>query len=240
MKENVGKYETGLMKAFSRAAERPELSDCDFLEAILRERPDLKGKPAYFPAQGQFGFSIFIGNEVFKGPRANVARWFDNESDMLQLLQGRGLPVPEVTCVGKESYFYGMTRMPGVTLETELPHMTFGQKQALAEEVSDFMIKMARALPRHDGLYATQGDLREGNILVDPETKKLSAVIDFGLAEFVPKEMLRANHMRFATFRMLVEGLLEKKKAALRDSPPEARPTSTYDRSLLMWHDRPF
>src|SRR5690348_10798918 len=151
-----------IKEAFTRAASKPEgSSSIDFLEAILRERPDLQDKMAYFPEQGIWGHVVFIGNEVFKGPIA--AKWiraFDWECQVLQQSAGKGLPVPEVTYVGKEAVFFGMRRMPGVVLgEDFCDRLTQDEQRILAKDIVSFIMDMAQALPLRDGKFAGHGDL---------------------------------------------------------------------------------
>ncbi len=213
-----------LRHIFGRAAQAPIGSGNQFLEAIMNERPDLKGQTAYFPEQGCFGYTVFIGDEVFKGPRsAGLAKNFEHEPDALQELEGKGLPVPRVTCRGKDAFFYGMTRLEGVTFESVQKKMTEGELQGLAEEVTDFMIDMARKLPRKNGLYAMQGDLREPNILVDAVTKKLTGIIDFGMVCNVTKDDLKPRFVSDGHFREMLTKALERKKAALPDTPKNTK-----------------
>ncbi len=222
---------SGCSASFNSSAAKPEGSGNRFLEAILEERPDLKDRTAYFPEQGSFGYTVFIGDEVFKGPRHSMyiddigkyVREFEHEADVLQELEGKDLPVPRVTCRGKNTVFYGMTRLPGVGFDGVQYSMTEEQLKNLAEEVADFMMDMAKKLPRGNGLYAMQGDLREPNILVDPDTKKLSGIIDFGMACNVTKDDLVPRWIKNYTFKELVRKALDKKKAALPDSPAGAK-----------------
>ena len=190
-----------IRKAFKRAAIKPEgTSGVDFVEAILRERPDLRGQPVSFPTFGAVAHTVFIGNEVFKGPKED---WgipgFDREYKVLQKLDGKGLPVPKVTCVGKEFIFFGMTRMPGVPLGKDFCDRLTGEEQrALARDIAGFMIDMALALPARNGEFALHKDLQYHNILIDPDTKRLSAIIDFGKADggdYAPKDSL-PDHIR--------------------------------------------
>lgn len=216
-----GRPTTILTKAFARAGAAPDgPKPKDLLEAIYEERPDLKGQPVLFPSQGKLGFTVIIGDEVFKGPNSErTAGNFDVESDILQELMGKGLPVPEITCVGKKSIFYGMTRMEGVPLRPLEHSMPPEELQRIAEDVADFMIRMALALPRESGLLATQGDLWETNILIDPETKRLSGIIDFGLAHDVTKADLVPKNIMHPRFRQMVTEALEARKGELPDTP---------------------
>lgn len=208
------------LKAFNRAAEKPEASSTNFVEAILDERPDLNGQPVYVPSQGQFGYTVFIGDEVFKGPNSPItAQVFDAEPAILQELAGKGLPVPEVTTTGRKTIFYGMTRLPGIPLESVERKLSTEALKSLAAEVADFMIGMALALPRRNGLLATQGDLREANILIDPDTKKLAGIIDFGLAHDVTKNDLMPEWTEYAPFKRMVREALDKRKGELPDTP---------------------
>jgi predicted Ser/Thr protein kinase len=214
-----------LRKAFARAAAKPDgTSDIDFLEAILREREDLREKidkgelTAYFPDQGMWSHTVFIGDEVFKGPNTESLVYdFDAEAEILQELEGKGLPVPRVTCIGQQTVFFGMTRLPGVTFKSVMQKMTPQQLLDLADDVADFMISMALALPREAGLFATQGDQREPNILVDPLTKKFCGIIDFGLARNVKKEALKPDWVEDMNFREMLKQALGQRKSKLPD-----------------------
>lgn len=183
-----------IRRAFLRASTKQEgvTSAGDFLEAILRERPDLKGKGAYFPEQGANAYTVFIGNEVFKGPKdSHMLSWFDEEHKFLKKIEGKGLLVPKVTYVGKEAVFFGMTRMPGVELSMFAfdKDWTLNEQRTLVKEVIDFFVDLAQALPWIDGrLFAVHNDLHEGNILINPKTKKISAVLDFGTISYVDKD----------------------------------------------------
>lgn len=147
----------------------------------MHERPDLIGQPAYIPGQGRNGYTVIIGDEVFKGPlNRESAMFIENEAANLRLLEEKGVPAPRVTCVGKNSVFFGMTRTSGVPLACVLGDMTEEQQIELAREIVDREITMAKALPPVPGKFTCHGDLVAGNIMVDPETFKLTGLIDFG------------------------------------------------------------
>lgn len=174
-----------IREAFNRAGAKPEgSSNIDFLEAILLERPDLAGQTAYFPGQGQKGHVVIIGNEVFKGPqrlKGEPRNDFETECKYLREMEGKGLPVPTITTVGKDFIFIGMTKAPGVLMGGGFEHdLTTEQQEQLAKDLIGFVISMAHALPTQGGKYAMHDDLWYNNIFIDPETKRLSGVIDFG------------------------------------------------------------
>ena len=199
------------MQAFARSAAKPEgTSSNDFLEAILREREDLREKInngemiAYVPQYGKGEHKVIIADknfehaEIFKGPRVadNAFNRFFGEADWLEKLGGRGLPVPKVTCRGKESLFFGMEYLTDPLLDSVLDEMTQEQLQVLATDVVNFLIGMANSAPR-DNLFPHHRDLHERNVLVDKHTKRLVAVLDFGVyvdggkgVEYVPKVAL--------------------------------------------------
>lgn len=54
------------------------------------------------------------------------------------------------------------------------------EKQNLAKDLINFVIEMAHALPTQDGKFAMHDDLWNANIIIDPVTKRLAGVIDFG------------------------------------------------------------
>jgi len=222
-------------EAFSRAAAKPEgISGIDFLEAILRERPDLRelverderegGLRPEFRDEGWCSHVIIIGNEVFKAPKnADFIRDFDKEPALLQEMKGKGLPVPEVTYIGKESVFFSMTKMPGDSLDTLIRKMSMHEMQRLAEDVVDFMIDMAKALKRPPGLFALQGDLKESNIFVDPVTKRLTGIIDFGMATDVPKNYFGPRNTEDGEFRYMINEILLKRRTELPSAPVHSR-----------------
>jgi len=187
------------VQAFSKAAaKRRGSSGNEFLDAILRERRDLRKKQkhgklmVYYPQQGMAGHTIIIGNEVFKGPaRAELVEKFDDEPHNLKDLEGKGLPIPRVTCVGKKAVFYGMTRTEGVELGHDVEgSLTPAQQRLLARDIADFIVNLAEALPPHGKLYAMHWDLKGENILIDPETKRLTGIVDFGNIKYSEKENL--------------------------------------------------
>lgn len=195
---------TRAMHAFAGAsAKHSRLSGYAFLAAILRERKDidLDKTPAYFPGcnddperpirdvplveghmQGANSLVIFIGDEVFKTPRhADYMDGFDDERKVLQQLAGAGLPIPKVTHVGQGFVFYGMTRTPGDVLGYKFaPHFTLEEQRDLAKQVVDVVIRIAQATMKENGQFLMHNDLHPENIMIDPATKKLTGIIDFG------------------------------------------------------------
>jgi len=194
-----------MMHAFSKAAARyAEEMGIGLVEAILRERADLQEGVAKgtlkvaFAEVGKNAHTVFIGDEVFKGPHLNrnmlnptsvdayakikATRLsdFENEIDALKILEGSGLPVPRLTCVGNEALFYGMTRMPGVMLVDVMETFTPQQSEALGYALAHFNIRLAKTLPMKEGKYAKHADLHKYNILVDEQTHRLTGIIDFG------------------------------------------------------------
>ena len=190
-------YKANMMHAFTRSAAKPKgWSGNDFHEAVIAERPDLQGQTAYIAGRGAFGFAIFIGGEVFKMPLSrDTLAYFDREIETLRKLEGKGLPVPRVTCVGEKAHFFGMTRMPGVRLTLIAQKMTRDEKLALAEDIAGVIIGLAKAVPPVDGKYFYHDDLNSGNVLVDPQTKRLTAVIDFGSTGYRPLEDIAKNKL---------------------------------------------
>lgn len=174
-----------IREAFSRSGARPDgQRGIDILDAILSERPDLQGKPVYFPGQGQKAHTIIIGDEVFKGPRHPDGEWLDDyktECSFLKTLENSGLKIPKITTIGEGFLFVGMTRMPGIEMpNVHSQKLTEAEQLLLAKDLVEFVIEMAHALPPKDGRFAMHDDLWNANILIDPDTKRLSGVIDFG------------------------------------------------------------
>jgi len=148
-----------LIPAFSRACAKPQkLTNVDFFEAILKDRPDFNESRAYFPMQGNSSHTIIIGEEVFKAPRnvnvsgaENTVDKIEKEAKILRHLQGIGLPVPEFTCEGKETVFIGMTLMKGVKLyPVVIERMNKQEKRKLAKDIVGFIAGFENAISAQD------------------------------------------------------------------------------------------
>lgn len=213
---------TAFVRALAKLAGGPSRED--FLAAILSERPDLCKKTVFFPTQGAAAHTVFIENEVFKGPLMDnrAFRFFNKDCECLQMLMGKGLRVvPEITYIGQKANFYGMQRMPGMVLAGVILTLTPEEKQHLAKDIADFIVDVARVLPRKDGKYARHGDLHPGNILIDPHTKRLTGVIDFGYFQYFSKQNLGRFPLRTKifyaqdNFDSMIEQEYENRKAGL-------------------------
>lgn len=178
------------------------LLDVDLLTAILCERPDLRGKPVSEPpAQGMHGNVLFIGNEVFKGASHEIhVNGMDKEIETLQVLGKTSLPVPRLTCVGKNTAFFGMTKLPGEPLKKHVDKLALRHWQGLGKALSNFVFGFARAFPakwcadRKETLYACHGDISLNNTLVDPVTLRLSGIVDLGIVSYrTPHGALKVN-----------------------------------------------
>jgi hypothetical protein len=181
-----------MMHAFKKAAARGhEQSAFSFLGAIENERPDVKSKLVALSSHHGLAQVAMTEDEVFKGPAERISiDAFEEEIERQQTLAKAGLPVPSVTFIGKDTVFFGMKRMPGVELASVFDTLTDQEKRNIAKQVATFVVDMALALPQKDGQYARHEDLHMGNILIDPATKKLTAVIDFGQVSYRSKLML--------------------------------------------------
>ncbi len=230
-----------LQKAFFDAGKKPECwSANDLIAAIKRERPDLEDAVFLSPGQGGQAHTFILENEVIKGAKFSAQiPGFITECETLRALQGKGLPVPAVTCVGEESAFYGMQRISGVVASSVFSGLDDSQKQHLAHDIAQFITDMHAALPypvqesaldrinkgfrdtvmeglRHPGMRQVLGahaeeaiteylerredvtralhlhmDIQGGNILLDPDTKRLNGFVDFGyMADRPPEDAL--------------------------------------------------
>jgi len=209
-----------MKEAFSKAAKSSGLWGNNFREAILSERPDLQGKTAYFPQQGNASQSVIIGDEIFKRPSSPLkGLLFEEERNVLEQLEGKGLPVPKVTYVGKETVFFGMTVMPGVPLEKGFcDRLTPEEQCSLAKEIVNFIIGFASVLPVKNNEFAVHADLKCENILIDPLSKKLCGVIDFGRISYKPARDLLDNYLGGNSyFKAACAEEFELKKAELPD-----------------------
>lgn len=178
-------------EAFNKAGAKAEgTGKTDFLQAVLQERPDLRDKPAFFPTQGQKGHVVIIGDEVFKGPNRPTGESMDDyntELATLQALAGSGITaaIPQITTEGKDFVLFGMSRVPGETMGYDYrTKLTTDEQKQLAKDLINFVVEMAHALPEKDGKFAMHADLYYNNIMIDPETKRLSGVIDFGIVKY--------------------------------------------------------
>lgn len=176
------------MEAFNKAGKKAEgMGQNAFLEAVLLERPDLQGKPEKFPTQGQKGHVVIIGDEVFKAPNRATGESMDDyntELATLKALEGSDITaaVPKITTEGKDFLLFGMTRVPGVTMGYDYgAKLSKSEQRQLAKDIINFIIELAQALPQKNGKFAMHDDLYYNNIMIDPETKRLSGVIDFGI-----------------------------------------------------------
>jgi len=193
--------------------------------AVLRERSDLrkklrKGKvTAQTIDDGKNAFVVAIGDEIFKAPRLpqDIAA-FKEELATQQLLSGKGLPVPDVTYTGKHSVFFGMKRLPGVTLHDVRAEITPEQKRILAQDLADAIIRMAKILPMKYGRFAQHGDMHSLNILVDPVTKKLTGIIDFANLQYLGKDYL-ADVPLIKDIKTMVKEEYTRRKSEIPDPP---------------------
>ncbi len=220
-----------IREAFFRAgAKQDGVTSLEFLDAILEERPDLKGLPAYFPKQGYNGYTAFIGDEVFKGPRLeSQSNDFEVEYQLLQYLNRSGVDsIPEVTCVGDKAFFYGMKRMEGVILPNDFTTLfSPGELQALAHDIIAFAVGMSEAFPKVDGKVMGHNDYNPGNILIDPDTHKLMGIIDFGYANYVATKDCHCFQGLFADAKEILAGfnkMLDAEYARRTEQKPASAP----------------
>jgi aminoglycoside phosphotransferase len=214
------------MNSFAKAAVVMDgASGVDLVEAILRERPDLQGQPVTFPEQGLNANTVFIGNEVFKGPPNKWARdGFDKERRILKQMEGKGLPVPKVTYEGKDFLFFGISHTPGVVLgENFAPRLSLEEQRNLAKEVIDFVIRMAKAFPGKNGEFLMNDDLHYNNIMIDPATKKLTGIIDFGKVAYRDKNTWAPHENLHGYFADMLRKEFNARKAELPDVPVPPR-----------------
>ncbi len=161
-----------------------------FHKDVMHEVDGLEGKEVIIPNQGMMSNVIIIGDYVFKGPtNAGTVVYYDQDFQVLQHIAGKGLPSPEVTHIGEKSMFFGMKRIKGVPLYS-LPALKPEEEQDLAKSIADFVVRLARAVPPRNGQYLQNPDINGGNILINPETKRLEGIIDFGDAYYGPLSKL--------------------------------------------------
>lgn len=141
-----------------------------FYEAILKERPDLAEQDAVL-LQPPYPHVIEIGHEIFKlnkGKELEFLRWIEN----------KGLPVPKVLYASERGNFFSITRIPGV--ELNYTKLTTFEENRLAVDLADFCVRLSDIFPQTaPDKVMFQDDFHGQNILVDPQTKRLTGVIDF-------------------------------------------------------------
>ena len=222
------------MEAFNKAGEKVESENRNgFYDAIILERPELEGKPAYFPEQGYCAYTIIIGDEVFKAPKKIISERNHEdeilrEVEVLKGLEGSGLPVPKLTHVGKNACFFGMERMKGVKIPEDFIE-TFTKEQliSLAKDISSFTLDMILAFSDkekftpHDKVMV-HFDLNLGNLLIDPDTNRLCGILDFGSSREVsfvhscPSVSCVESNLSYKAFNNLLKLWYEKGKSKIR------------------------
>ena len=100
--------------------------------------------------------------------------------------------------------------------------LTPDQRRVIAADIADFIVGMAAALPMRDGCYARHADLHMGNILLDPRTKMLSGIVDFGEIEYRAKSYLglTSNH----GFNKIIAMEYALREDRLPDTPAANKP----------------
>lgn len=218
-----------MREAFRTATAKTGTGAVDFIDAVLSERPDLKGKRQIFPGQGQKGHVVIIEDEVFKAPRAASGESMDDyvtENKVLRQLEGSRITtaIPRITTEGRDFIFFGMTRVPGVSMGSDYDSaLTRDQQKQLARDLVNFIVEMAQALPPQGGKVAMHDDLYYNNIMIDPETKRLTGVIDFGLVKYKrPSEWKPMYDFKGSGFYDLMQNEFNARKAELPgvDAPP--------------------
>lgn len=226
--------------AFNVACRAPapeNFSSAALIEAIKHERPDLKDETFYSPSYGRSSHTLFVGDEVFKGPMdSGDMSDFRKECRVMTAMKGQGLAAPELTTMGIKAPFYGMKRVQGLVMNEVFGLMSEQEKNDLARDIAGFAVGFGKTfekdapknsyIQRHsvkavaamdtdilrqifgndhewckkevtdfvariDGckLMMMHTDLHQENILIDPVTKKMTAVIDFGMTQYRHPEM---------------------------------------------------
>lgn len=211
-----------MREAFRTAAAKKGASAVDFIDAVLSERPDLTGKRQIFPGQGQKGHVVIIEDEVFKAPREASGESMDDyltENKVLRQLENSRITtaIPRITTEGKDFIFFGMTRVPGVSMGSDYDSaLTREQQKQLAKDLVNFIVEMAQALPPQGGKFAMHDDLYYNNIMIDPETKRLTGVIDFGLVTYKrPSEWKPMYDFKGSGFYDLMQNEFNARKSEL-------------------------
>lgn len=163
-----------LTQVFNKAGEVVKDGGFALDDAIARERPDLASRLEFMPEQGRLGFVMHCEDEVFKAPRRKDQVMFvQQECRILQHLEGKGLPVPVVTTVGKHAVFFGMLKIPGISLQRGwVETMTFTARDKLAADLTQFMVDFDRAFTPED-----EKNVLRVHLKVTPSADKVLEVI---------------------------------------------------------------
>jgi hypothetical protein len=136
------------------------------IEAILDERPDLRGKNISAPWQGQCAYTVFIGGEVFKGSLSPAAKSLQEEWRYLFLLEKGGVRhSPRLTCIGKKAHFFGMPYQKGKAFNKW--KLMPGQKEAFGAQIAEFCHDTNRALMRAKEFNKQADQIRRQSTLPD-------------------------------------------------------------------------
>lgn len=227
-------------EAFNIACRAPapsNWSSAALIEAIKAERPDLKDATFYSPSYGRSSHTLFVGDEVFKGPTSSGDMSdFRKECRVMTSMKGQDLQAPELTTMGLKAPFYGMKRVQGVVLSEMIGQMNEPEKNTLARDIAKFAVAFGKVFEKdapensylqRNSVKAVQAmdadmlrqifgndhewckkevtdfvariegcklmmmhtDLHAENILIDPVTKRMTAIIDFGMTQYRHPEM---------------------------------------------------
>lgn len=161
--------------------------------AISREIPVLANAPCHVPAKGTRAHVLIFENAVFKGPRDDAQNpYIQQEYKILRHLAGRGLPVPQVTHVGKDAVFFGMTRLEGEVLTRGVfDNMSKEIRAQFTGDLAAFMTGLAAAftpqeakeMVRYTGEY-TFKEMTLETALAAPAVQALLPEIESAIAEY--------------------------------------------------------
>lgn len=167
----------------------------DFVNEILEERPDLKGKNFHFPPQGTLSYTVIIEDEFFKKPTNHhnfLAPIFNKDAkNILKFKDADFDALPKIKYISRDKSFYSTTRTAGVMLKDLLPQLTEKEEERLAEDIAKAIIVIAHNMPTNNrNHHIRHGDIKPENILIDPKSKRFTGLIDYGRMIYRPKDKL--------------------------------------------------
>ena len=139
---------------FLTVAERREraTTSAGLIDSIRADRPDMTDAVFYCPLSGNSAYTLITEREVFKAPlEKDQHDDFHAEINILKFLEGKGLPVPAVTCTGEYPLYYGMTRLPGVVAGCVIATWTPEQQRDLGRQLAGFAKAFDAALDEEAG-----------------------------------------------------------------------------------------
>ena len=103
--------------------------------------------------------------------------------------------------------------------------MSRDEQKRLAEDLISFVIDMAYALPAQGDKFAMHDDLWNANIMIDPQTKRLSGVIDFGKVAYKTADQWAPMYdFQGSPFEAMLQQAFDRRRAELPGGSAQRHP----------------